>query len=80
MMSMGTQGMAPPQQQETAGSNFIGGLSSASMVHQAQTVNRGSDQMGFLNSMSAFGPLMSGGNTATPQQQKDFRALEQTLV
>lgn len=59
---------------------LLGSVGGASAVHQISQPENQPDAMGFLNNMSAFGPLMSNGSTATPQQQKDFRVLEQTLV
>ena len=52
-------GMAMPQQQSSGagGGGLMGNIGGANTIHQYQTVDRSND-MGFLNSMSAFGPLM----------------------
>jgi len=55
-----------------------GSVGGASIMQQAQQVEAG--PMNFMESMSSLNPMMSMGNQATPQQQKDFRTLEQSLV
>ena len=70
-------GNAMGQQQEQAPGigKLFGGVGGANLMHQTQQVEK-PGEMGFLSNMSAFGPLMTTGSSATPQQQKDFRVLE----
>ena len=62
--------------------NMMAATSSNSMdaINISQTRNTDSSAMNFMSQFNMMNPLTSGGTDPTPQQQKDFRVLEQNVI